>query len=93
MTASAAKTHDQWPALPLEAWPIESWPLDAWHEAGMAMFVTQPDDELCAQASRRGVLLVAEVSASQDKLRDELRRLREELNRQGLLEHNPEAKH
>jgi hypothetical protein len=32
-----------------------------WHDASAAMFVTDPSDELCEQASRIGVLLVVET--------------------------------
>ena len=46
--------------------------LAAWHECGAAMIVANPDDALCQEASRLGVLLVAELTASEAR---EIRRL------------------
>ena len=46
--------------------------LDVWRASGAAMIVSNPSDTLCEQASRVGVLLVAEVD--EFKL-DEIRRL------------------
>jgi hypothetical protein len=46
--------------------------LEEWREGGSAMIVASPIDALCEQASRLGVLLVAELS---DFNRDEIRRL------------------
>ena len=37
--------------------------LSPWHAADMAMIVPNPDDPLCREASRQGVLLVAELGA------------------------------
>jgi hypothetical protein len=37
-------------------------PLTAWREAMLAMIVNDPDDELLTEASRQGVMIVAEVS-------------------------------
>jgi hypothetical protein len=50
-------------------------PLEAWHEADTAMLIRQPDDNLCQQASRLGVLLVAEVGGDASQIAAELRRL------------------
>ncbi|MBI1899660.1 MAG: hypothetical protein HYS13_00930 [Planctomycetia bacterium] len=46
--------------------------IDAWRVERAAMAVTDPPDELCAAASRRGVLIVARVSGN---LREGVRRL------------------
>lgn len=50
-------------------------PLTAWHDAAAAMLVLDPDDALCAEASRVGVLLLAELNPRPDHLLTELRRL------------------
>jgi hypothetical protein len=46
--------------------------LEAWRESGAAMIVVKPSDALCEQASRIGVLLVAELDEFNF---DEIRRL------------------
>lgn len=46
--------------------------LATWHACGAAMIVANPDDALCQEASRLGVLLVAELAASEAR---EIRRL------------------
>lgn len=50
-------------------------PIYQWHQAVAAMLVVNPSDELCEEASRVGVLLVATVTAANRSLPDELRRL------------------
>lgn len=47
--------------------------LAEWREAGAVMLVDKPDDQLCAEASRLGVLLVARVPAV--RLECDIRRL------------------
>lgn len=37
--------------------------LDKWHESGATMMVRNPDDALCQEASRVGVLIVAQLDA------------------------------
>lgn len=54
---------------------VGDFPLAAWHDAGAAMLVADPTDELCNEASRVGVLLLAELSCPTDRLPAELRRL------------------
>jgi hypothetical protein len=39
-------------------------PLSAWREFATAMLVSEPDDELCAEASRQGVVLVASAQSN-----------------------------
>src|SRR5690606_24169058 len=48
--------------------------LDEFREAAAALVVENPSDELCAAASQRGVLLVADLKASADPAND-VRRL------------------
>jgi hypothetical protein len=42
---------------------VEESPFDAWRELGAAMVVDDPSDELCREASREGVLLIARVNS------------------------------
>ncbi len=51
---------------------LSSVPLTGWHASDVVMVVRRPDDTLCAQASRIGVLVVAELDAHD---LDEIRRL------------------
>jgi len=50
-------------------------PLSDWHAADTAMVARDPDESLCTNASRIGVLLVAQTSASGEALAVEIRRL------------------
>lgn len=50
-------------------------PTYQWHQAVAAMLVDSPSDDLCEEASRVGVLLVATLTAAKNSLADELRRL------------------
>ncbi|MGD9646256.1 MAG: hypothetical protein AB7U73_11135 [Pirellulales bacterium] len=50
-------------------------PLAAWRESSLAMVVDTPDDRLCEEAGRVGVLLVADISGSAGHLAAALRRL------------------
>ncbi len=47
----------------------------AWHDSPAAMLVANPDDALCEEASRAGVLLIAEVASETSRFEEELRRL------------------
>jgi hypothetical protein len=49
--------------------------LEQWREVGAAMYVRQPDDTLLQQASRVGVLIMAEVNGGAEEVASELRRL------------------
>ena len=49
-------------------------PLSTWRETATAMVVEHPDDELCLESSRQGVVVVAKIGAGADVLA-ELRRL------------------
>lgn len=49
--------------------------LTAWREARAAMIVASPSDELCRQATRLGVFLVALVGGTDDEIIAELRNL------------------
>jgi hypothetical protein len=49
--------------------------LEDWHAESAAMIADAPDDELCRQASHRGVLLIARIAGSQDDVALQLRRL------------------
>jgi hypothetical protein len=44
-------------------------PLSSWREAGAAMLVEQPPDELCREAAREGVFLVSQSGADRAELR------------------------
>jgi hypothetical protein len=43
--------------------------IQRWHDAELAALVTDPNDELCAEASRCGVLLIAELTRIRQRLR------------------------
>jgi hypothetical protein len=49
--------------------------LGDWREQVAAMIVRDPEDALCEEASRVGVLLIAEVDGSTEECRAEIRRL------------------
>ena len=49
--------------------------LAAWRAADLAMLVDDASEELCREASRLGVILVAEIGEGRDDIADELRRL------------------
>ena len=49
--------------------------LSSWRETSTAMVARDPDDDLCGDAARRGVLLVACVTGSGDQICSTLRRL------------------
>ena len=50
-------------------------PLADWREADLAMYVEKPSDELCAEASRYGVVLIAETWGDAASLAEQVRRL------------------
>jgi hypothetical protein len=49
--------------------------LNAWHAAGAAMLVDHPDDALCDEASRVGVLVIARLSGDRAHCEQELARV------------------
>lgn len=53
--------------------PERTW--QGWRAADLAMQVAQPDDETCSQASRFGVVLLAELHGNAASLTAELKRL------------------
>lgn len=63
-----------WVARGVHVRAVPERPLGDWRTADLAMVVEQPDDALCAEASRLGVLLIAEVAGA-SALQDELQRL------------------
>ncbi|MEX0938884.1 MAG: hypothetical protein WDZ59_13565 [Pirellulales bacterium] len=54
---------------------VDERPLAAWHAAGAAMLVTNPDDALCDEASRVGVLVIARLSGDRASCEQELARV------------------
>ncbi|HWB12949.1 MAG TPA: hypothetical protein VG826_27235 [Pirellulales bacterium] len=50
-------------------------PLADWHEADVAMYVAEPTEELCSEASRLGVVLFVELEGDAASLPHKLRRL------------------
>ncbi|HJT35392.1 MAG TPA: hypothetical protein VJ783_25425 [Pirellulales bacterium] len=64
-----------WVARGVDVREVPERPLADWRAADLAMIVEQPDDELCAEASRLGVLLIAELAGEGESLAAELRRL------------------
>lgn len=50
-------------------------PASAWRDASAAMFVDQPDDELCRELSEAGVLLITTVEGDRATVLTELSRL------------------
>lgn len=64
-----------WGARGVDVREVPERPLAAWRAADLAMIVEQPDDALCAEASRLGVLLIAELAGEDESLAADLRRL------------------
>lgn len=64
-----------WVARGVHVRAVPERPLAEWRAADLAMVVEQPDDALCAEASRLGVLLIAEIAGASAELQDELQRL------------------
>lgn len=64
-----------WVARGVDVHEVPERPLADWRAADLAMIVEQPDDELCAEASRLGALLIAELAGEGESLATELRRL------------------
>jgi hypothetical protein len=62
----------RWVLRGVRAAAVPATDLDEWRTSGAAMIVSNPGDALCEQASRIGVLLVAELDAFEN---DEIRRL------------------
>jgi hypothetical protein len=54
---------------------VSDFPLPAWHHAAIAMVAPHPTDEQCSEASRVGVLLLADLHGPVDRLASELGRL------------------
>jgi hypothetical protein len=55
--------------------PIGDRQLHAWWDLAAAVVTTDPDDALCAAASREGVVILARLDTAGEMWRDELRRL------------------
>ena len=55
--------------------PVGDRQLHAWWDLATTVVATDPDDALCAAASREGVVVLARLDTAGESWRDELRRL------------------
>ena len=55
--------------------PVGDRQLHAWRECAATVVATDPDDSLCAAASREGVVVLARLDTAGETWRDDLRRL------------------
>ncbi len=59
----------RWVLRAVDAGHVPQSELPAWRDASAAMYARMPSDALCEEASRIGVLLVAEIAPDADELR------------------------
>lgn len=64
-----------WVARAADCQELPERPLADWRAADLAMLVEHPSDELCLEATRLGVVLIADLSAESDESREALPRL------------------
>ncbi len=64
-----------WVPRAVQSQELPASPLAAWREADLAMYVAEPSDEFCVEASRLGVVLIVELEGDAASLPNELQRL------------------